>query len=36
MKRKIENILKKWAEKTEHLPLMLIGAGQTGKTYICL
>ena len=34
MKRKIENILQKWGEKEEHLPLMLIGARQTGKTYI--
>jgi predicted AAA+ superfamily ATPase len=34
MKRKIENTLQKWSEKEEHLPLMLIGARQTGKTYV--
>ncbi|MDR1585447.1 MAG: ATP-binding protein [Prevotellaceae bacterium] len=34
MKRKIENTLQKWSEKERHLPLMLIGARQTGKTYV--
>jgi predicted AAA+ superfamily ATPase len=34
MNRKIENTLQKWSEKVGHLPLMLIGARQTGKTYI--
>ena len=34
MKRKIENILQNWGKKKDHLPLMLIGARQTGKTYI--
>jgi predicted AAA+ superfamily ATPase len=34
VKRKIENILQNWGKKEEHLPLMLIGARQTGKTYI--
>lgn len=34
MKRKIENILQNWGKKEDHLPFMLIGARQTGKTYI--
>ena len=34
MQRKIENILQNWGKKKDHLPLMLIGARQTGKTYI--
>jgi len=33
MKRKIENILQNWGKKEDHLPLMLIGARQTGKTF---
>ena len=34
MKRKIENTLLKWKNSDTVLPLMLIGARQTGKTYI--
>jgi len=34
MKRKIEDILSKWNEQKKPLPLMLLGARQTGKTYI--
>jgi predicted AAA+ superfamily ATPase len=34
MKRKIEDKLQEWGKKTEHLPFMLIGARQTGKTFI--
>ncbi|MDR0831255.1 MAG: AAA family ATPase [Prevotellaceae bacterium] len=34
MKRKIEHILTKWNGQTKPLPLMLLGARQTGKTYI--
>ena len=33
MKRKIENTLQNWSKKEDHLPFMLIGARQTGKTY---
>ena len=34
MKRKIENTLSDWKRNNNALPLMLIGARQTGKTYI--
>jgi predicted AAA+ superfamily ATPase len=34
MKRKIENTLLKWKNNDNALPLMLVGARQTGKTYI--
>jgi predicted AAA+ superfamily ATPase len=34
MKRKIENTLSEWKDTKNALPLMLIGARQTGKTYI--
>jgi len=34
MKRKIEDILSTWNEQKKPLPLMLLGARQTGKTYI--
>ena len=34
MKRKIENTLLDWKSNNNALPLMLIGARQTGKTYI--
>lgn len=34
IKRKIENILLQWKENSNSLPLMLIGARQTGKTFI--
>ena len=34
MKRKFENTLLKWMNNNNALPLMLIGARQTGKTYI--
>ena len=34
MRRKIENTLLKWKNNNTSLPLMLIGARQTGKTYI--
>ena len=34
MKRKIEEILSKWNRQKKNLPLMLLGARQTGKTYI--
>lgn len=34
MKRKIEEILSKWNLQHKPLPLMLLGARQTGKTYI--
>ena len=34
MQRKIENTLLEWKNKENALPLMLIGARQTGKTYI--
>jgi len=34
MKRKIEDILLKWNGQIKPLPLMLLGARQTGKTYI--
>jgi predicted AAA+ superfamily ATPase len=34
MKRKIENTLLKWKNNNTALPLMLMGARQTGKTYI--
>ena len=34
MKRKIENTLSDWKSNNNALPLMLIGARQTGKTYI--
>jgi AAA+ ATPase superfamily predicted ATPase len=34
MKRRIEDILSKWNEQKKNLLLMLIGARQTGKTYI--
>jgi len=34
MKRKIEDVLSRWNEKEKPLPLMLLGARQTGKTYI--
>jgi predicted AAA+ superfamily ATPase len=34
MKRKIEEILSKWNGQKKPLPLMLLGARQTGKTYI--
>ena len=33
MKRKIENILMHWKESKNSLPLMVIGARQTGKTF---
>ena len=34
MKRKIESVLSKWNRQKKSLPLMLVGARQTGKTYI--
>lgn len=34
MQRKIENTLLKWKESEKRKPLILIGARQTGKTYI--
>lgn len=34
MKRKIEDILSKWNGEKKPLPFMLLGARQTGKTYI--
>jgi predicted AAA+ superfamily ATPase len=34
MRRKIEAILSKWNRSREPLPLILLGARQTGKTYI--
>ena len=34
MKRKFENTLLEWKNNNNALPLMLIGARQTGKTYI--
>ena len=34
MKRKIEDILFKWNGEKKPLPFMLLGARQTGKTYI--
>ncbi|MDR0829256.1 MAG: DUF4143 domain-containing protein [Prevotellaceae bacterium] len=34
MKRKIEEVLLQWNSKEKPLPLMLLGARQTGKTYI--
>jgi len=34
MKRKIENTLSAWNRQKKPLPLMLLGARQTGKTYI--
>ena len=34
MKRKFENTLLEWKNDNNALPLMLIGARQTGKTYI--
>jgi len=34
MKRFLENLLKMWLNKPKHLPLMLLGARQTGKTYL--
>jgi len=34
MKRKIEDLLSKWHGQEMPLPLMLLGARQTGKTYI--
>jgi predicted AAA+ superfamily ATPase len=34
MKRKIEDRLKEWNRQIKPLPLMLLGARQTGKTYI--
>ena len=34
MKRKIEKILSTWNRQKKPLPLMLLGARQTGKTYI--
>jgi predicted AAA+ superfamily ATPase len=34
MKRKIEDLLLKWNKQKKPLPLMLLGARQTGKTYI--
>lgn len=34
MERKIYNNLLKWKEKNSELPYMLVGARQTGKTYI--
>lgn len=34
MKRKFEAVLAKWNQQQKPLPLMLLGARQTGKTYI--
>jgi len=34
MKKKIEDILSKWNGQKKPLPLLLLGARQTGKTYI--
>ncbi|MDR3287231.1 MAG: DUF4143 domain-containing protein [Prevotellaceae bacterium] len=34
IRRKIENTLRQWKENKNSLPLMLIGARQTGKTFI--
>ena len=34
MKRKLYNSLLKWKEKNINMPFMLVGARQTGKTYI--
>ncbi len=34
MNRKIEQTLEHWKTDSKHLPLMLLGARQTGKTYI--
>jgi predicted AAA+ superfamily ATPase len=34
MKRKIEDTLAEWNRQKKPLPLMLVGARQTGKTYI--
>ncbi|MDR1810048.1 MAG: DUF4143 domain-containing protein [Prevotella sp.] len=34
MKRKFENLLLEWKNNSNALPLMIIGARQTGKTYI--
>ena len=34
MKRKIEHVLSSWKGEKKPLPLMLLGARQTGKTYI--
>ena len=34
MKRRIERVLQEWNRQRKPLPLMLIGARQTGKTYI--
>jgi len=34
MKRKIEDVLQQWKGNEKPLPLMLLGARQTGKTYI--
>jgi predicted AAA+ superfamily ATPase len=34
MKRKFEDVLLKWKSRPKPLPLMLLGARQTGKTYI--
>jgi predicted AAA+ superfamily ATPase len=36
MKRKIEDRLQEWKSSKNALPLMLVGAKQTGKTYICM
>ncbi|HBG23716.1 MAG: hypothetical protein A2266_09365 [Bacteroidetes bacterium RIFOXYA12_FULL_40_10] len=34
MRRKFEDVLTKWNQQQKPLPLMLLGARQTGKTYI--
>lgn len=34
MKRKIYNTLQEWKDQKDHLPLLIIGARQVGKTYI--
>ena len=36
MKRKIEIFLKEWKNRKDHLPLVVIGARQIGKTYSIL
>ena len=33
MKRKIESFLLEWKNKNDHLPLVVKGARQIGKTY---
>ena len=34
LKRKISETLKKWKEQPNHFPLVIMGIGQCGKTYI--